>query len=486
MISKLLPISALVFSLAGNLNAATTAADSNAAALRAFSDGFADVAAKIRPSVVTVYSEKIIKLPQFRLPFGNDFPFQFFFDQDDNSSRQRRPMPRERQFKQTGMGSGIVLDKDGRILTNFHVVDGTDEIKVKFADGATFDAIIVGTDSRSDLAVLKIKGKLPADLVPATFGDSDALRVGEWVLAVGAPFTFEQTVTAGIISAKGRTQIDGDRDKYEDFLQTDASINPGNSGGPLVNLRGEVIGINAAIYTPSGQNAGIGFAIPINMAQHVVRQLVKSGKVTRGYLGVVIQDLTPSLAEQFKIPGTKGAVVNQVSKDAPADKAGLKVGDIITRINSKPIDDTRQLRNLIASTDPGAKVELTIVRDGKDRALPVTVGELPDAGNQSATATGSSGSDHTGRFGLAVEPLTDNVARELGVEPGTGVLIESVETDSPAEEAGIHPGDLIVEVNRARVANVDEFNAAMQKTGSKVLLLLKVKGGSRFVVLSAK
>ena len=222
------------------------------------------------------------------------------------------------------------------------------------------------------------------------------------------------------------------------------------------------------------------------MAQRVVRQLVKSGKVTRGYLGVVIQDLTSSLAEQFKIHGTKGAVVNQVTKDAPADKAGLKVGDIITRINGKPVDDTRQLRNLIASTDPGAKVELTIVRDGKDRALPVTVGELPDAGNQTASAAGSSGVEHTGRFGLAVEPLTDNAARELGVEPGVGVLIESVETDSPAEEAGIHPGNLIVEVNRVRVANVVEFNAAMQKTGSKVLLLIKTKDASRFVVLSAK
>ena len=486
MISKLLLITALAFSLAGNLSTAAIASDSNIAALRTFSDGFADVAAKIRPSVVTVYSEKTIKLPQFRMPFGGDFPFQFFFDQDDNSPRQRHALPRERQFKQTGMGSGIVLDKDGRILTNFHVVDGTDEIKVKFVDGATYDAAIVGTDSRSDLAVLKVKGTLPADLVPATLGDSDALRVGEWVLAVGAPFEFEQSVTAGIISAKGRTRINRDSEKYEDFLQTDASINPGNSGGPLVDLRGEVIGINTAIISASGQNAGVGFAIPINMAQRVVRQLVKSGKVTRGYLGVVIQDLTSSLAEQFKIHGTKGAVVNQVTKDAPADKAGLKVGDIITRINGKPVDDTRQLRNLIASTDPGAKVELTIVRDGKDRALTVTVGELPDAGNQTASAAGSSGDEHTGRFGLAVEPLTNTAARELGVEPGVGVLIESVETDSPAEEVGIHPGDLIVEVNRVRVANVVEFNAAMQKTGSKVLLLIKTKEASRFVVLSAK
>ena len=482
---KILSVITLAIGLAGNLNAAPATADANATALRAFSDGFADVAAKIRPSVVTVYSEKIVKLPQFRMPFGGDFPFQFFFDQDDNAPRQRHPMPRERQFKQTGMGSGIVLDKDGHILTNFHVVDSTDEIKVKFADGATFDATIVGTDSRSDLAVLKIKGKLPADLVPAILGDSDILRVGEWVLAVGAPFNFEQTVTAGIISAKGRTQIDGDHDKYEDFLQTDASINPGNSGGPLVNLRGEVIGINTAIISASGQNAGVGFAIPINMAQRVFKQLVKSGKVTRGYLGVVIQDLTPSLAEQFKIPGTRGAIVNQITKDAPADKAGLKVGDIITRINGKPVEDTRQLRNHVAGTDPGTKAELTIMRDGKERVLPVTVGELADAGNRVAAA-GGNGDEHTGRFGIAVEPLTDRQARALGFENETGVLVSSVETDSPAEEAGIHPGDLIIEVNRAHVANVDEFGAAMQKSGGKVLLLVKTKEGSRFVVLSAK
>jgi len=364
------------------------------------------------------------------------------------------------------------------------VVDGTDEVKVKFADGATFDASIVGTDPRSDLAVLKIKGQVPADLTPATLGDSESLRVGEWVLAVGAPFNFTQTVTAGIISAKGRTRIDNNSDKYEDFLQTDAAINPGNSGGPLVNLRGDVIGINTAIISASGQNAGVGFAIPINMAQRIVRQLVKSGKVTRGYLGVVIQDLTPGLAEQFKITGTRGAVVNQVTKDAPADKAGLKLGDIITHLNGQLVDDTGQLRNRVAGTDPGTKAELTIVRDGKTRTLSVTVGELPEPG-QRLSAT-SNDEAQPGRFGIAVEPLTDRAAQGLGVEPGQGVLIESVENDSPAEEAGIHPGDLIVEVNRERITNVEEFNNAMRKTGGKVLLLIKGKDGSRFVVLSAK
>ena len=478
MLSKLIPVIVFLSSLASNL----TASEPNAA-LRAFSDGFADVAAKIKPSVVTVYSEKTIKLPQFRSPFRDGFPFQYFFDQDD-SPRPHHPVPREHQFKQTGMGSGIVIDKDGRVLTNFHVVDGTDEVKVKFPDGATFAASIVGTDPRSDLAVLKINGQVPADLTPATLGDSESLRVGEWVLAVGAPFNFTQTVTAGIISAKGRTRIDNDSDKYEDFLQTDAAINPGNSGGPLVNLRGDVIGINTAIISASGQNAGVGFTIPINMAQRVVRQLVKSGKVTRGYLGVVIQDLTPGLAEQFKITGAKGAVINQVTQDAPADKAGLKIGDVITHLNGQPVDDTGQLRNRVAGTDPGAKAELTIVRDGKARKLAVTVGELPETG-QRLTAKSDSEAQ-PGRFGIAVTSLTDQAAHVLGMEPGQGVLIESVANDSPAEEAGIHSGDLIVEVNRERITAVEEFNTAMQKTGSKVLLLIKVKDGSRFVVLAAK
>ena len=481
MILKLLPIAALLLSLANNLTAAVPSAG-----LRAFSDGFADVAAIIKPSVVTVYSEKTIKLPQYRTPFGDNFPFQFFFDQDENSPRQRHAIPREHTFKQTGMGSGIIIDKDGRILTNFHVVDGTDEIKVKFADGATFDAAIVGTDSRSDLAVLKIKGKIPADLTPATLGESDSIRVGEWVLAIGAPFNFTQTVTAGIISAKGRTRIDNDSDKYEDFLQTDAAINPGNSGGPLVNLRGEVIGINTAIISASGQNAGVGFAIPVNMAQRVVRQLVNSGKVTRGYLGVVIQDLTPTLAEQFKTTVTKGAIINQVGKDAPADKAGLKIGDVITRINGKTVEDTGQLRNLVAGTDPGAQAELTLIRNGKEIVLRVTVGELPDSGRRTTSAAGKDNNAPTGRFGLAVEPLTDRQARALGFENETGILVAAVENASHAEEAGLHPGDLIVEVNHERVANLDEFTAAIQNTGGKVLLLIKTKEASRFVVLAAK
>jgi serine protease Do len=455
----------------------------SAGALRAFSDAFVEVAARVRPSVVTIYSEKTIKLPRFH-PFMDNLPFQWFFD-DEDSPRPRRSQPRE--FKQTGMGSGVVLDKAGHVLTNNHVVDDTDDVKVKFADGTILDAEIVGTDPRTDIAVLKLKGKLPSDLAPADLGDSDALRVGEWVLAIGAPFGFEQTVTAGIISAKGRGQVDGRRGNYEDFLQTDAAINRGNSGGPLVNLNGEVIGINTAIISASGASAGVGFAIPINMAKRVSRDLVKSGRVTRGFLGVIIQDISPALAEQFKLGTTKGALVTQINKDSPAEKAGVKVGDVIIRFDGKPIEDTRNLRNLVAATDPNAKAELVVNRNGKEQKLSVIVGELPEEASASARPRrGVRTPEKADVHGLTVEPLTEQQARDLGYENEEGVLIVSVATDSPAAAAGLQPGDLVVEVNRQRVTNLEEFRTAVAQSKDKVLLLVKNKEASRFVVLQPK
>lgn len=462
------------------LPAATTAP------LRAFSDAFADVAAYIKPSVVTIFSEKTVKIPRFALPFGNGMPFQHFFDDEDSDTpRPRHSKPRE--YKETGMGSGIVVDKDGHILTNLHVVDDTDDVKVKFADGTTLAAEVIGTDPGTDIAVLKIKGKLPADLTPATLGSSEALRVGEWVLAIGAPFGFEQTVTAGILSAKGRSSIDGDRDKYEDFLQTDAAINRGNSGGPLVSLRGEVIGINTAIISASGQSAGVGLAIPIDMAKRVLRDLIKSGHVTRGFLGIGIQDISPLLAEQFKLPVAKGALVGQINKGSPAEKAGVKTGDVVVRFNGKPIEDTQNLRNLVAATDPGAKAELVVNRDGKEKTLTVTVGELPESGTSSARPRRPDQTpDKTDDYGLTIEPLTDRQARTLGYEGEDGVLIAQVANDSPAAEAGLRPGDLIVEVNRQRVANVNDFRKALEKSKDKTLLLVKNKSASRFVVLEPK
>jgi len=472
--------------LAGTLHAANKPLpEATAAPLRALSDAFADVAAHIKPSVVTIFSEKTVRLPRSHPPLGNGHPFQWFFEDDDTDNpRPRRSIPRE--YKQTGMGSGMVVDKEGHILTNLHVVDDTDDVKVKFADGSTFAAEVVGTDPRTDIAVLKIKGKLPADLTPAVLGDSEALRVGEWVLAIGAPFGFEQTVTAGIISAKSRSQLDGDRDKYQDFLQTDASINRGNSGGPLVSVRGEVVGINTAIISASGQSAGVGFAIPINMAKRVLRDLIKSGHVSRGFLGIGIQDVTPTLAEQFKLPVAKGALVSQVNQGLPAEKAGVKAGDVVVRFDGKAIEDTQNLRNLVAATDPGTKAELVVNRDGKEQKLTVTVGELPqDTATPARHRRNNQPTDKTD-FGLTVEPLTDRQAQALGYENEVGVLITEVADDSPAAEAGLRPGSLIVEVNRQRVASGDDFRKALEKSKDKTLLLVKNREASRFVVLQSK
>ena len=361
-----------------------------------------------------------------------------------------------------------------------------DELSVKLASGAKYDVEVVGDDPRTDLAVLRIKGKVPKDLVPAEIGDSDALRVGDWVLAIGAPFGYEQTVTAGIISAKGRAGIDRDRDKYEDFIQTDAAINPGNSGGPLVNLKGQVIGINTAIATSVGQFAGVGFAIPVSMAQHVMRDLIASGKVTRGFLGIVIQDLNEDLAEQFGITGTKGVLISQISKDSPAAKAGLKVGDVIQSFDGRPAESTLRLRNMVADTSPGKKVPVVVVRDGKERTITVEVGVL--TGDKEQAAAGSEAGTSADKLGLTVQPLTADNARDLGYEGETGVVIGEVKDDSPAATAELRPGDLITEINREKISSVAEFRAALDKAKDKdsILFLVKSKAGSRFVIVRVK
>lgn len=454
----------------------------SAARLESLSDTFAEVAAKVKPSVVTVYSEKIVRMPEFWWPFGDDFPFRWFFGEPPGRGPQR-----ERQFRQSGMGSGIIVDRQGHILTNHHVVEGMDEISVKLANGARYDAELVGSDPKTDLAVLRIKGRVPRDLVPAELGDSDALRVGDWVLAIGAPFGYEQTVTAGIISAKGRTGVNRDTSRYEDFLQTDAAINPGNSGGPLVNLRGEVVGINTAIATRMGQFAGVGFAIPIRMAQHVMRDLIAKGKVTRGYLGIIIQELTPELAEQFGLRAeTKGVLVAQVSPDSPGQRAGLRPGDVIVRYDGREVEDVRRLRNMVGDTAPGKTVAIEVVRDGKTQQLRVEVGELPEEPTMAQRPAGPTPPmSVAAELGLRVEPVTAEIARELGVPQGVGVLVTAVEADSAGAAAELTAGDVITEVDRGEVRSVEEFNAALQRARGKgtALLLVKSRQGSRFVVL---
>jgi serine protease Do len=458
--------------------------DAGLASAQALGDAFVHVAGRVRPCVVSVHSAKVLRFrsPDWPLPFGEDFPFRFFFD---NDREPRRQPPREREFRQSGLGSGIIIDKDGHILTNFHVVNDVDEIKVTLSDRRTFEAKVVGADPSTDLAVIKITRDVPSDLPVAVLGDSDAIRVGDWVLAIGAPFGLEQTVTAGIISAKGRTSIDDDTSKYEDFLQTDAAINPGNSGGPLVNLRGEVIGINTAIASRVGQYSGVGFAIPINMARGITPTLIEGGTVSRGRLGVVIQNLDEDLARQFGLPDTRGALVSQVEQDSAADRAGIKAGDVIVRYQGTRVEDTRQLRNRVAATSPGTKAEIIVIRNGKERACTAQIGELTAArvagSDEDETATAES-------FGLTVEPLTAEKARELDFKGERGVVITTVEDDSPAGSAGLRPGELITEINRRPVTGIDEYRDALAKAKDtdSVLLLVKSQAGTRFVILKRR
>jgi serine protease Do len=466
-------------------------ADSNTAALRALGESFGEIAERVGPSVVTVYSEKVVKLrqPDFSFPFGGDSPFRWFFgDEDSPQPRPRQPRPREYKFSQSGLGSGIIIDKDGHILTNNHVVNDVNEIKIILADKREFPAEVVGTDPKTDLAVIKIKGKVPHDLPAAELGDSDAVRVGDWVLAIGAPFGYVQTLTHGIISAKGRTGVGPDDGNYEDFLQTDAPINPGNSGGPLVNLRGEVVGINSAIATSVGQFAGVGFAIPINMARDVMNELVKTGKVRRGFLGIIIQNVDEDLARQFGLSDNNGALVSQVTKDSPAGKAGVKVGDIILRYNGKKIEDTRHLRNLVAATAPNEKVEVTVFRDGKERAFQVSVGELAP-GKAEAEGESEEAKSASSDLGLGVAPLTAASAKQYNLdENDKGVVVTDVDEASPAADAELRPGDFITEVDRQPVTTVDEFREALAKAKGKdsLLILAKRGGASRFVILRRK
>jgi serine protease Do len=455
--------------------------ESVTAPARDLSKAFEAVAAHVKPAVVSVYSEKTVKFRywEWGFPFGDDF-FQRFFG-EDFPKRRRQPAPREYRVPQRGQGSGIIVDKDGHILTNNHVVRDVDKIKVQLADKRQFEAEIVGTDEKSDVAVIKIKGRVPKDLPVASLGNSDDLKVGDWVLAIGAPFGLAQTVTAGIISAVGRANV-GIAD-YEDFIQTDAAINPGNSGGPLVNMRGEVIGINTAIATPIGQFAGVGFAIPINMAKNMMPTLMKGESVTRGYLGVIIQDISDELADQFKLADAKGALVAQVNKDSPAEKAGLKTGDVIIKYRGKAVADTRELRNAVAATAPGTKADLVVVRDGKEKTFTVTVGKLTP---ETMAAAESGKASTLEKFGLTVQPLTPELADEFGYKDEKGVLITDVDPDSPAGAANLQRGDLIVEANRQAVTTVSDLRDALAKSKDSALLLVKRKDASLFVVLRIK
>jgi len=446
---------------------------------------FAAVAAHVKPAVVSVYSEKMVspQQPEFPFPFGEE-PF------GRQAPQPKPPGQRgERKVPQRGMGSGMILDKQGHILTNYHVVGEVDEIKVQLADRRSFEAKIIGADPKTDVAVIQIAGKVPDDLPTVELGDSDALEDGNVVMAVGAPFGLTQTVTTGIISAKGRSDVG--IAAYEEFLQTDAPINPGNSGGPLVNMRGEVIGMNSAIATGggpfggSGQFAGVGFAIPSNMIKSMLPTLIKGGQIVRGMLGIVIQDLTKELAEQFHVANTEGALVSQVNKDSPAAKADVKVGDVVVRFDGKKVRDTRQLRNVVAATAPGTSVKLDVIRDGREQTLTATIGKMPTE-PVAAAEQPAKPADRLAALGLSVQTLTPDLAQQLDLPGEKGVLVTGVDDGSPASDADLRPGDLIVEAERKPVSNVAELRNAAGKPKNRVLLLIKRQGGSLYVVVTLR
>ena len=377
-----------------------------------------------------------------------------------------------------GEGTGFIISEDGYIVTNNHVVDGADVVEVKMADGREFDAKVVGTDPQTEVALIQVDAK---NLPTLRLGNSDAINVGEWVVAIGCPFGLQHTVTTGIVSARGRGDV-GIVD-YADFIQTDAAINPGNSGGPLLNLNGEVIGMNTAILSQSGGSLGIGFAIPVNMVRYVVDELREDGTVSRGFLGIGIQSLTPDLAKWFNVGESQGVLVASVVPDTPADRAGLKKDDVIVAYNGNPVLEAGSFRSHVSTTPAGKSVDMTIVRDGKRMDKTVTIGE--QEGNQVAPNGTVQPEAQGKKLGIAIENLTGETARQLGLENKSGVVIGEVARGSAAAMAGLQPGMLITEVNRQPVANVNEFREAMEKAdaGRGTLLRVEDENGSRYVAI---
>jgi serine protease Do len=439
----------------------------------------ADLVEQMGPSVVNLYSTKTVKtsrnrnIPQFH--DNQEIPdfLKKFFELPPESG----PEPDQ---KAQSLGSGVIISADGYIVTNNHVVEGAEEIKVRCTNYEEYDGTIVGRDPKTDVALIKITPRNGLTFIK--FGDSDKIRVGEWVVAIGNPFGFENTVTVGIVSGKGRSFGSG---PYENFIQTDASINMGNSGGPLFDLNGSLIGINSVIFSRSGGNIGLGFAIPVNMVKHVVNQLKEHGAVTRGWLGVMIQHVTADLAEKFGLARPVGALVGEVMENSPAEKAGIKQGDVIIDFMGKEITNMTTLPSIVAQTEVGTKAELTVIRQGEQKKIEITVGKLDE---ELVSGPGSAGESINPELGLTVQELTPELAKTLEIEEQKGLIIADVANGSPAAEAGIKRGEIILEINQKPVASIKEFREIFSKIkpNENILLLTKRDEHTRFVVLKNK
>ena len=475
--ASVLAVAAAVWSSGGTTAAANAppvpaAVDAADRVIGSSTDSYAPIVTKVAPAVVTVRSEHRVRTTQMQNPLTQDPRFRDFFG--DRFGEGRGPQPR-----QGGLGSGVIVNRDGFILTNHHVVDGADKVQVELKDRRTFDAAIVGSDPASDLAVLKIDANsLP--VIP--LGDSEGVNVGDIVLALGNPMGVGQTVTMGIISAKGRATGLGDG-SFEDFLQTDAAINSGNSGGALVNTRGELVGINSQILSPSGGNIGIGFSIPVNMARAVMDALIKDGEVHRGRLGVTVQPMTSDLARSLQLEKIAGALVNDVQPDGPADRAGVQPGDVVIALNGDAVSDSNELRNKIAQLGPNARVDLTIVRNGQTQTATATLEALP---SQSAAAAPARSRAGEGTAGLAVEPLTPQRARQLGLEGTGGLLVTAVDPDGPAADAGLRRGDVIQKVDGRVVVSATELRQSLTSGTRPALVLVRRGEQNLFVSLERR